>query len=152
LARRAISRQENVSTSDERTRAASSGVDDHLKARTVAASLRRRESAEAPERHVAALVLFGRAARGALALAEDSREENVASSTSFLSSEPDAARRADVDGLVSLLDATFHVGDAAEWLAAGARAAALAEMDDAHRRALQGELRECRAALAKARA
>lgn len=152
LARRAISRQENVSTSDERTRVASSGVDDHLKARTVAASLRRRESAEAPERHVAALVLFGRAARGALALAEDSREENMASSTSFLSSEPDAARRADVDGLVSLLDATFHVGDAAEWLAAGARAAALAEMDDAHRRALQGELRECRAALAKARA
>jgi hypothetical protein len=152
LARRAISRQENVSTSDERTRAQDSGVDDHLKARTVAASLRRRESAEAPERHVAALVLFGRAARGALALAEDSREENMASSTSFLSSEPDAARRADVDGLVSLLDATFHVGDAAEWLAAGARAAALAEMDDAHRRALQGELRECRAALAKARA
>jgi hypothetical protein len=138
LARRAISRQENVSTSDERTRVASSGVDDHLKARTVAASLRRRESAEAPERHVAALVLFGRAARGALALAEDSREENVS--------------LADVDGLVSLADATFHVGDAAEWLAAGARAAALAEMDDAHRRALQGELRECRAALAKARA
>jgi hypothetical protein len=153
LARRAISRQENVSTSDDEcTRAQDSGVDDHLKARTVAASLRRRESAEAPERHVAALVLFGRAARGALALAEDSREENMASSTSFLSSEPDAARRADVDGLVSLLDATFHVGDAAEWLAAGARAAALAEMDDAHRRALQGELRECRAALAKARA
>jgi hypothetical protein len=138
LARRAISRQENVSTSDERTRVASSGVDDHLKARTVAASLRRRESAEAPERHVAALVLFGRAARGALALAEDSREENVS--------------LADVDGLVSLADATFHVGDAAEWLGAGARAAALAEMDDAHRRALQGELRECRAALAKARA
>lgn len=138
LARLAISRQENVSTSDERTRVASSGVDDHLKARTVAASLRRRESAEAPERHVAALVLFGRAARGALALAEDSREENVS--------------LADVDGLVSLADATFHVGDAAEWLAAGARAAALAEMDDAHRRALQGELRECRAALAKARA
>ena len=138
LARLAVSRQENVSTSDERTRVASSGVDDHLKARTVAASLRRRESAEAPERHVAALVLFGRAARGALALAEDSREENVS--------------LADVDGLVSLADATFHVGDAAEWLAAGARAAALAEMDDAHRRALQGELRECRAALAKARA
>ena len=153
LARRAISRQENVSTSDDEcTRAQDSGVDDHLKARTVAASLRRRESAEAPERHVAALVLFGRAARGALALAEDSREENMASSTSFLSSEPDAARRADVDGLVSLLDATFHVGDAAEWLAAGARAAALAEMDEKHRRALRGELRECRAALAKARA
>jgi hypothetical protein len=153
LARRAVSRQENVSTSDDEcTRAQDSGVDDHLKARTVAASLRRRESAEAPERHVAALVLFGRAARGALALAEDSREENMASSTSFLSSEPDAARRADVDGLVSLADATFHVGDAAEWLAAGARAAALAEMDEKHRRALQGELRECRAALAKARA
>ena len=139
LARRAISRQENVSTSDDEcTRAQDSGVDDHLKARTVAASLRRRESAEAPERHVAALVLFGRAARGALALAEDSREENVS--------------LADVDGLVSLADATFHVGDAAEWLAAGARAAALAEMDEKHRRALQGELRECRAALAKARA
>lgn len=139
LARRAISRQENVSTSDDEcTRAQDSGVDDHLKARTVAASLRRRESAEAPERHVAALVLFGRAARGALALAEDSREENVS--------------LADVDGLVSLLDATFHVGDAAEWLAAGARAAALAEMDEKHRRALRGELRECRAALAKARA
>jgi hypothetical protein len=44
------------------------------------------------------------------------------------------------------------VGDAAEWLAAGARAAALAEMDEKHRRALRGELRECRAALAKARA
>lgn len=139
LARRAISRQENVSTSDDEcTRAQDSGVDDHLKARTVAASLRRRESAEAPERHVAALVLFGRAARGALALAEDSREENVS--------------LADVDGLVSLADATFHVGDAAEWLAAGARAAALAEMDEKHRRALRGELRECRAALAKARA
>ena len=124
------------------------GVDDDLKARTVAASLRRRESAEAPERHVAALVLFGRAARGALALAEERREltQNA--------SEPEAARRADVchEQIVSLADATFHVGDAAEWLAAGARAAALAEMDDAHRRALQGELRECRAALAKARA
>ena len=134
LARLAISRRD--------------GVDDDLKARTVAASLRRRESAEAPERHVAALVLFGRAARGALALAEERRElkQNA--------SEPDAARRADVchEQIVSLADATFHVGDAAEWLAAGARAAALAEMDDAHRRALQGELRECRAALAKARA
>ena len=134
LARLAISRRD--------------GVDDDLKARTVAASLRRRESAEAPERHVAALVLFGRAARGALALAEERRElkQNA--------SEPDAARRADVchEQIVSLADATFHVGDAAEWLAAGGRAAALAEMDDAHRRALQGELRECRAALAKARA
>jgi hypothetical protein len=40
-------------------------------ARTVAASLRRRESAAAPGRHVAALVLFGRAARGALSLAAE---------------------------------------------------------------------------------
>ena len=102
-------------------------------ARTVAASLRRRESAAAPGRHVAALVLFGRAARGALSLAaEEMAKENLAQ--------------------ISLADAKCHVGDAAEWLAAGSRAAALVAMDAAHRRALAGELQECRAALEKTRA
>ena len=118
------------------------GADDAHRddARTGAASLRRRESAAAPGRHVAALVLFGRAARGVLCLAaEASRGKKRVARASV-----------GVDGwCVSLTDAKCHVGDAAEWLAAGSRAAARAEMDAAHRRALAGELRECRAALEK---
>ena len=105
-------------------------------------------------RHVAALVLFGRAARGALSLAA---EESVAKKKRVSSSSEPAGRAISgsdvvVDGIVSLADAKCHVGDAAEWLAAGSRAAALVAMDAAHRRALAGELRECRAALEKTRA
>ena len=110
--------------------------DDGDDARTVSALLRRRESAAAPGRHVAALVLFGRAARGVLRLAAESRERV---------SRNDLV----VDGMVSLTDAKCHVGDAAEWLTAGSRAAVRAAMDAALRRALAGELRECRAALEK---
>ena len=110
--------------------------DDGDDARTVSASLRRRESAAAPGRHVAALVLFGRAARGVLRLAAESRERV---------SRNDLV----VDGMVSLTDAKCHVGDAAEWLTAGSRAAVRAAVDAALRRALAGELRECRAALEK---
>jgi hypothetical protein len=124
-------------------------------ARTVAASLRRRESAAAPGRHVAALVLFGRAARGALSLAaEELAKEKQKRVSSFSEPAGRAISGSDVviDGLVSLADAKCHVGDAAEWLAAGSRAAALVAMDAAHRRALAGELQECRAALEKTRA
>ena len=128
------------------------GVDD---ARTVTASLRRRESAAAPGRHVAALVLFGRAARGALSLAaEELAKKKHDGVSSFSQPAGRAISGSDVvvDGLVSLADAKCHVGDAAEWLAAGSRAAALVAMDAAHRRALAGELQECRAALEKTRA
>ena len=124
-------------------------------ARTVTASLRRRESAAAPGRHVAALVLFGRAARGALSLAaEELAKKKHEGVSSFSQPAGRAISGSDVvvDGLVSLADAKCHVGDAAEWLAAGSRAAALVAMDAAHRRALAGELQECRAALEKTRA
>ena len=124
-------------------------------ARTVTASLRRRESAAAPGRHVAALVLFGRAARGALSLAaEELAKKKHDGVSSFSQPAGRAISGSDVvvDGLVSLADAKCHVGDAAEWLAAGSRAAALVAMDAAHRRALAGELQECRAALEKTRA
>ena len=119
------------------------------------ASLRRRESAAAPGRHVAALVLFGRAARGALSLAaEELAKKKHDGVSSFSQPAGRAISGSDVvvDGLVSLADAKCHVGDAAEWLAAGSRAAALVAMDAAHRRALAGELQECRAALEKTRA
>ena len=113
-----------------------------------AAEVLRRESAAAPGRHVAALVLFGRAARGALSLAAEEMAKKFSEPAGRAISGSDVV----VDGLVSLADAKCHVGDAAEWLAAGSRAAALVAMDAAHRRALAGELQECRAALEKTRA
>ena len=108
--------------------------------RSVAAEIRRREAEAAPERHVASLVLFGRAARALLAETE----------------ETDSAG-----------EAVMHVGDAVEWLHAGARASALAAeahaggkvgggvwssaAREAGRRAMRRELRECRAAAERAR-
>ena len=109
--------------------------------RSVAAEIRRREAQAAPERHVASLVLFGRAARALL----------------VETGENESAREA----------AVMHVGDAVEWLHAGARASDLAAEADAAgndggggrssaareagRRAMSRELRECRAAAERAR-
>ena len=108
--------------------------------RSVAAEIQRREAEAAPERHVASLVLFGRAARALLAETE----------------ETDSAG-----------EAVMHVGDAVEWLHAGARASALAAearaggevgggvwssaAREAGRRAMRRELSECRAAAERAR-
>ena len=91
--------------------------------RSVGAEIRRREASEAPERHVASLVLFARAAR-ALAATESVNDESVRES----SADDDAA------------DSYRHLGDAIEWLYAAYGADVLAE---GQTRSLQRELREC---------
>ena len=91
--------------------------------RSVGAEIRRREASEAPERHVASLVLFARAAR-ALVATESVDDESIRES-----SADDAAG-----------DSYRHLGDAIEWLYAAYGATVLAE---GQARSLQRELREC---------
>ena len=90
--------------------------------RSVGAEIRRREASEAPERHVASLVLFARAAR-ALAAMESVDDESIRES-----SADDAA------------DSFRHLGDAIEWLYAAYGATVMAE---GQARSLRRELREC---------
>jgi hypothetical protein len=82
--------------------------------RSVGAEIRRREASEAPERHVASLVLFARAARALVAT--ESVDDEAAG------------------------DSYRHLGDAIEWLYAAYGATVLAE---GQARSLQRELREC---------
>jgi len=96
--------------------------------RSIAAAIRRREVSEAPERHVAALILFARAARG-LAAAE-------------------SARRATIGGIG---DGAHHLGDAVEWLYASYGADARGAVVEAQARALLRELRECVGCVAESR-
>ena len=87
--------------------------------RSVAAEIRRREAEAAPERHVASLVLFGRAAR---ALLVEIGEKN------------ETAREA----------AVMHVGDAVEWLLAGFAAAERAKAEPCERERRVAEACEAR--------
>ena len=91
--------------------------------RSVGAEIRRREASEAPERHVASLVLFARAARALYAMESDDVESIRESSA-----DDDAG------------DSYRHLGDAIEWLYAAYGADVLAE---GQARSLQRELREC---------
>ena len=95
--------------------------------RSVTADIRRREVSEAPERHVAALVLFARAARR-LAAAESARATTHNGGTG---------------------DGAHHLGDAVEWLYASYGADARGAVLDAQARALLRELRECVACVAE---
>jgi len=94
--------------------------------RSVTADIRRREVSDAPERHVAALVLFARAARR-LAAAESAR--------------------ATTNGGTG--DGAHHLGDAVEWLYASYGADARGAVLEAQARALLRELRECVACVAE---
>lgn len=96
--------------------------------RSVAADIRRREISEAPERHVAALVLFARAAR-TLAAIESAR----------------AIPRGGT-GVGS-----HHLGDAVEWLYASYGADVRGVVAEAQARALLRELRECVGCVAESR-
>lgn len=90
--------------------------------RSVTADIRRREISEAPERHVAALVLFARAARRLSRLTTN-------------------------DGGTG--DGAHHLGDAVEWLYASYGADARGAVLEAQARALLRELRECVACVAE---
>ena len=95
--------------------------------RSVAADIRRREISEAPERHVAALVLFARAAR-TLAAIESARATSGGTGVG-----------------------AHHLGDAVEWLYASYGADVRGVVAEAQARALLKELRECVGCVAESR-
>ncbi len=98
--------------------------------RSVTAGIRRREISEAPERHVAALVLFARAARRLNKAQQGSTRLNKAQQGSTHGGTADGAH---------------HLGDAVEWLYASYGA----NMLEAQAGALLRELRECVACVAE---